>query len=167
MDEGSRRESNVVLFLDTNMLFDFRPLNEIDRTRVLGAKEVRLVLCSPVLDELDEKKYDPKTAQRARAAISQLKRIAGGEGHVREGVRLSTITDQEDPEANRDVGIIRRALDYAKEHLDRRVLVISDDFNMRVRCKTKHMESMELAEKWRKPVEDEKSKGVRLLSDWF
>ena len=151
----------AVLFLDTNILLHFKPLGEIDWKSVADAKAVRLVLCSPVLDELDDKKNDPKTAERARAAIAQLKQIEAALGQVRDGVILETITDDEEANSNRDAAIIRRVLDYSQQHQSQRVAAVSDDYNMGQRCRAKGVACIELDEQWRKPVEDETGRKLR------
>jgi len=151
----------AVLFLDTNILLHFKPLREIDWKSVADARAVRLVLCSPVLDELDDKKNDPKTAERARAAIAQLKQIEVAQGQVRDGVILETITDDEEADGNRDAAIIRRVLDYSQQHQGQRVAVVSDDYNMGQRCRARGLACIELHEQWRKPVEDETARKLR------
>jgi rRNA-processing protein FCF1 len=151
----------AVLFLDTNVLLHFKPLREIDWKSVADAKTVRLVLSSPVLDELDDKKNDPKTAERARATIAQLKQIEVAQWQVRDGVTLETITDDEEADSNRDAAIIQRVLDYSRQHQGQRVAVVSDDYNMSQRCRARGVACIELDEQWRKPVEDETARKLR------
>ena len=151
----------AVLFLDTNILLHFKPLREIDWKSVADAKAVRLVLCSPVLDELDDKKNDPKTAKRARAAIAQLKQIKMAHGQVRDGVTLETITDDEEADGNRDAAVIRRVLDYSQQHRGQRVAVVSDDYSMGLRCRAKGLVCIELDEQWRRPEENETAQKLR------
>lgn len=155
----------AVLFLDTNILLHYKPLREIDWKSVANAKAVRLVLCSPVLDELDDKKNDAKTAERARSAISQLKQIERAQGHVRNDVTLELVSDDEEANGNRDAAIIRRVKDYCGEHEGQRMAVVSDDYNMGLRCKTKGVECIELDDQWRKPVEDENARKARQLQE--
>ena len=69
----------VVLFPDTNVLLHFRSLREIDWPVVTDAKAVKLVLCSAVIHELDQKTYDPKLSQRAKA-VAALAHLPGPGG---------------------------------------------------------------------------------------
>lgn len=157
-------EQLSVLFLDTNILLHFKPLREIDWTVIASTAAVRLVLCSPVLEELDEKKYDPKMADRARAAIAEIKRIDATNGRVRNNVSLETVIDDgTETRGNHDMAIIQCLLDYRSQHDGQPVAIVSDDFNMRKRCEAKGVSCSELEEQWRKPVEDENTRKLRQL----
>jgi rRNA-processing protein FCF1 len=155
----------AVLFPDTNILIHFKPLRDIDWQAVADVKTVHLLLCSPVLDELDDKKNDSKTADRARSALGQLRRIREADGQVRNGVTLETMTDDEEAGQGRntDAMIIERVQTYTGKHEGARVAVVSDDFNMSQRCEAKGIECIELDDVWRKPIEDGNAKKVRQL----
>lgn len=152
---------STVVFLDMNVLLHFKPLREIDWNSIASARNVRLVLCSPVLDELDEKKNDPRTAERARSAFAQLKQIENEGGQVRNGVTLGTITDDKEVEGNCDAAIIQRVLDYRTNHDGQHIALVSDDFNMRKRCEAKGVPCIELGDQWQKPLESEAVRKLR------
>jgi len=156
--------NSAVLFLDTNILLHFKSVREVDWQQVVGAREVRLVLCSPVLDELDERKYDPKTADRAKTVLGELEDIEKADGRLRDSVRLDMATDDEEPSGgNTDLAIIERVKEYAEKHTEERVAIASDDLNMRNRCKARGVECIRLDDEWRRPPNDESSTKIRKL----
>lgn len=151
----------AVIFLDTNILLHFRSLREIDWRALAHAKAVRLMLCSPVLDELDEKKNEAKTAERAKKAIIQLKEIEAEQGRVRDSVTLDTAIDDAAVSGNRDAAIIQRVQEYSQQHAGERVSIVSDDHGMSLRCRARGVTCLALDERWRKPVEDETLQKLR------
>jgi rRNA-processing protein FCF1 len=160
-DRHARRQLTAALFLDTNVLLHFRSLREIDWLAAAGAKAVRLVLCSTVLDELDEKKNEARTTERAKLAISELKQIESDHGRVRDGVTLEPILDDNAASKNRDADIIRSAQDFSKQHPSERVSIVSDDYAMGLRCRTRGVACLTLDEQWRKPLEDDAAQKLR------
>jgi len=76
------------LFLDTNILLHYKPLDQIDWLQLTRANKVHLAVCMPVIHELDRKKSDPRLGERAARAISHLEKWHSNEGAVREGVQL-------------------------------------------------------------------------------
>ena len=155
----------AVLFLDTNILLHFRPLQEIDWRSVAGLKTVRLVICLPVLDELDEKKHDRNMGKRARSAIAQIDEIKSQGGQVVDDVTLETFGDPDKVEGIGDDAIIQHASQYASSHEAERMVVVSNDRGMRLRCGLRNIECITLDEKWEKPFEDESDRKRRLAEE--
>ncbi|MEX2673422.1 MAG: PIN domain-containing protein [Phycisphaeraceae bacterium] len=149
------------LFLDTNILLHFQRIREIDWKTVAGARCVRLILCSPVLDELDKNKYNPKTADRARRADAEITQIEKAGGKVRVDVTLEVAIDDEEPTGNVDSAIIQCILTRMKACEATRVGLVSDDSQMRRRGEAKGVEVITLDEKWQRPVESEEARKLK------
>jgi hypothetical protein len=71
-----------ITVLDTNMLLEFLPPDQIDWARVMKQSPIRLVAPLRVIEELDAKKYARRDdlADRARRVLSQLEGILGAAG---------------------------------------------------------------------------------------
>ena len=69
--------SIVYLFADTNLLIQCRPLEELDWSAWNTFKEVRLIVSSPVLREIDYRKNrgNDRIGKRARAASAMFREI--------------------------------------------------------------------------------------------
>lgn len=151
----------AVLFPDTNILLHFRSLREIDWLTVAEAKAVRLVLCSPVLDELDKHKYDPRRKDRAETADGEIQRIEDTGYEVRKGVTLDVLVEAPETDGNQDGGIIRRVLRYRDENPTANVAVVTADTNMSRRCRVQGIKVIRLGKEWMRPVEDEQDRRLR------
>lgn len=160
---ASNETTSSILFLDTNILLHFKSLREIDWLTVAGAKAVRLVICSPVLDELDDHKYNPRLKDRAEAADGEIQRIENAGYEVRNGVTLDVLVEPPEPDGNQDGGIIRRVQQYRDESPGTRVAVVTGDSNMGRRCRVRGVEVVRLGKEWMQPVEDERDRKFRQL----
>lgn len=158
-------DEGAVLYLDTNILLHYRPLREIDWKAVVNEKLVRLILCSPVLDELDEKKWNPRTADRARRAMCQIKQSREAGGKVRDGVTLDVILDDGGKTdcSNQDTEIIRMAEIHKVQHPAQRVTVVTGDYNMGLRCSAKGVDCIEMPDEWLQPLADTNTRKIRQL----
>ena len=69
--------STLCLFVDTNLFFQCRPLEELDWSRWKAFKDVRLVVSSPVLREIDYRKNkgNDRVGGRARATSSMFRKM--------------------------------------------------------------------------------------------
>ena len=66
------------IFVDTNILLHFAPLDKIDWKEVVGASPVTIIISKLVLSELDKhKRGDRKIQGRAREALSTISRFNG------------------------------------------------------------------------------------------
>lgn len=74
-------QSVVYLFVDTNLLIQCRPLEELDWSHWKAFDEVRLVVTSPVLREIDYRKNkgNDRTGSRARSASAMLRKMVEDE----------------------------------------------------------------------------------------
>jgi hypothetical protein len=96
------RPARSIAVLDTNILLHHRPLEDVEWDKVVGAKQVLLVVPRRVVQELDARKYvGTKLGDRARTRIAQLERDATA-GEVRPGVRVEVVGPVDlDPDAAR------------------------------------------------------------------
>jgi rRNA-processing protein FCF1 len=96
LDQRARRARTApgdLTVLDTNVLLHYQPPEQIPWPRLVGCKEVRLVIPLRVLEELDAKKYASRSdlADRARRLLPQLERVlgpAGAPGPLADGVTI-------------------------------------------------------------------------------
>jgi len=74
--------SGQILVLDTNVLLEFLPPDQVPWSEIAGCDSVRLVIPLRVVEELDMKKYSnsPRLADRARALLPRLESLIGAAG---------------------------------------------------------------------------------------
>jgi len=145
----------AVLFLDTTILLHYKPLRDVDWKAVADAETVRLVLCAPVLAELDERKWNPQTAEAARAALAQVKQIRQSGGRVQDGVTLDVVLgDDQTSTGDRDAAIVRQAGLFRDANPTWRVAVVSGNYNMTLRCGAKGIACIEPPERWLQGPQD-------------
>lgn len=118
-------------FVDTNVILHYRPVAEIDWRKVCGEKAVTIMLCMPVIDELDRKKSDPRLGQRAKDRIRDLQQRSGKT--IRPNVTLQIYHDPEDDSGVGDRGIAKIVAAY-RDREGAKVAVITEDWGMMQRC---------------------------------
>ncbi len=84
------------VFPDSNIFLHFKPLAQIDWLTVCGAKQVKLVVCLQVINELDDKKGDPRLGERAKRAVKDIREMRDKE--IRPGVTLTVFNHAPRPE---------------------------------------------------------------------
>lgn len=134
--------SILSLFPDTNSLLHYPPISQVNWRAVCGCESVRVVLCLPVIHELDEKKADPRLGERARSAIKELRSLKAAGGAVRDGVVLEIfnceLRREEFPETlsydSSDDRIVHSVKKYATLNPANAVAVYSEDMGMGLRC---------------------------------
>jgi hypothetical protein len=147
----------LTAFIDTNILLHYKPLSQIDWCGIFNAQTVTLMICMPVIDELDGKKSDQRLAERAKRAIKEIKEYSVASTPLRPGVTLEIYKEElrrdEIPEGvNPDgqdgqiVGLVRK---YQDAHPDSGVCLVSEDFGMNVRCAAGGVSTQELDEVYR------------------
>ncbi len=85
--------------LDTNILLEFLPPDQVPWAEVLGLSPIRLVVPLRVVEELDAKKYARRAdlAERARRILPQLETAIGKggiPGQLRDGVTIEVPVDR-------------------------------------------------------------------------
>lgn len=131
----------LVVFIDTNALLHYPPLAQIDWCKVCNAEAITIMLCQPVINELDKYKSDPRLGERARSRIREIDQHI--EKEVRTGVRVGVYNaplrsadfpDTLSPESFDD-RITHFALMYEKREA-KAVAVITEDLGMKLRCRS-------------------------------
>lgn len=126
-------ERHVWVFVDTNVLLHYPPLRNLDWINWCDCDAVTLVLCMPVIDELDEKKTHPLLSDRATRAIKEIETYAGQE--IREHVKLIILEDEQ-PSGGGDTRIIDAVTRYKRNfEIEVDVRICSEDLGMSVRCR--------------------------------
>lgn len=101
LQERRRRLADTggqIAVLDTNVLLEFLPPDQIAWTDVVSSESVRLIVPLRVLEELDMKKYSnsPRLAERARALLPRLESWigpAGQPGPLRSGTTIEVLVE--------------------------------------------------------------------------
>ena len=146
-----------VFFVDTNILLHFEPLSQIDWCKIVGAKVVRLAICLEVIKELDQHKRSPRLKDRAEDAIKEIERHADTDQPIREEVYLTVFNEPVRFEemvdtASRD-DVDDRILQLVAQYeagLGEVEAVVTDDYNMRLRCRASGRKAIALDKEWRR-----------------
>jgi hypothetical protein len=123
------REPLVYCVLDTSIFMECKPIDQIDWPTHFNAKEVCLLVTSPVLDELDKHKEEHsrkgkrERAQRVIKDLATARKVSlpSGDHPVRDGVRLRFLDDPPMDQypaldrTNPDARIIASALRFKSE----------------------------------------------------
>jgi hypothetical protein len=118
-------------FIDTNVILHYRPIAEIDWCKVCGEKDITIMMCMPVIDELDRKKFDARLGQRAKERIQELQQQTAIP--VRPNVGFKIYHDPSEDAVADDASIAKLVAAYRdREHAD--VVVITEDWGMKTRC---------------------------------
>ena len=134
--------NEIFAFVDTNILLHFKPLVEIDWCTLLSAKSVTLVLCLPVIQELDHKKYDSRLGDRASRALKEIDEYDTAVKPLKPGVHLEIYNEElrhdefrgslsPDSPDDRIVHLVKK---YKEAHVGRAVCVVAADFGIKKRC---------------------------------
>ena len=83
-------DRHVHLFPDTNALLHYPQIKDVDWTSVAGATRVTLVICLQVVQELDDKKDDPRLRSRAERAIKEIRQLMGRQSVPKSHLKSST-----------------------------------------------------------------------------
>ena len=133
--------SVIYLFVDTNLLYQCRPLEELDWSGWNDFDEVRLIVSKPVLREIDYRKNkgSDRIGKRARDASAMFRKMLNDGGKVvRHGdprVKLSVepqhqYTKELEDRLNlqeRDDQLIATAYEFAKHHRSDEVRLLTHD----------------------------------------
>lgn len=123
---------------DTNIFLHY-DVSSIDWCKELGSEKVEIIVCSTVLKELDEKKFDGQQtiAYRATKNLSMIESHDASKNEIRKNVTLSVI--MKEPKIDWDaVGLDSslnddRILGFIKERNDPNDVLVSDDTTPRIK----------------------------------
>jgi hypothetical protein len=156
------------IVVDTNIFLHYRQLDEIDWCKLAATAPVRLVVCMPVVHELDDKKSHPTLHKRAEQAIQTIHRVRAARGLVRNDVTLA-VDHREvgredmhgslryDSPDDRILVVVQRILDAGGE-----VAVATEDLGMRLKCEARDIRIVTIPESLRlQTPADELTKRLR------
>jgi hypothetical protein len=131
----------VPTVLDTNVLLEFVPPEQVDWHSVVYAPLIRLVIPLRVIEELDALKYDQRRWQRADRVRRLLPQLAGwlaspgGPVELREGItiEMDLLTGPRDRPADGDEEVLQVCQEF-EQFGGGSVVLISDDAAIRLRA---------------------------------
>ncbi len=170
--------AELIVFLDTNSLLHYPCIKDIDWRSLCKADVVRLMLSRQVLKELDEKKSHPTLRDRAIRTIKEIDELIENGGKIRDKVSIepymkeipaSDYPQDLDPKAQDDK-IICQAMTCAEENAPVKVVIVSEDINMKIRSKMFKLGVIVPAQKSRMEnptteIERERNKAVKELNE--
>ena len=159
--------SVVYLFPDTNLLLQCRPLEELDWSTWNAFDEVRLLISSPVLHEIDYRKNkgNDRVGKRARAASAMLRKMLDdGYKLVRDSgpcVKLSVEPQHRYSEAlrehlnyqERDDQLVGTVYEFAERTTNAEVRLLTHDTTPAYTAKAHGLTTDIIPDKWLLPPE--------------
>lgn len=152
----------MFIIIDTNILLHCKPLDELNWIDHFGTGAVDVVLCSTVLEELDDKKNDPSTSDRAKAADRMLRRYEEADDQIAPGVTLRFVESDSVSESQNDSKIIRCA-QRLSESENNSVVILTNDSLMRRRARTYSIKVVAPTPEWMKPSIDQSARKIQQL----
>ena len=155
----SMREKKINAYLDTNTLMHYQKLDQIPWCELLQADHVTLILTPLIFDELEKNRFveNPITRERAKTAIKEIRKILGDqdECEINETVILKAPIEgfpASPVDLISDNELLDSVLKYSSK--DEKVL-ITNDFNLRRRAKSRGISVLELNEKYERSFKDD------------
>lgn len=153
-------DRTLLLFPDTNLLLHYKRPDQIDWPALVGHRQVRLILTTTVVRELDKHKRHPRLRKRAEDVIRWASSILEGSGAVRSGVTLEAVAvepsefaryqlDREEPDDRHLASI----LGVQGQNPELVVAVGTSDMGMRLKAKGLGIRIVELDETHKLPPE--------------
>jgi hypothetical protein len=91
MGNGAAK-TQATVFIDSCVFLEFRPFCQLPWRQIVPVDLVNLVVCLPVLNELDDKKtYDPRLSERAKRSFKDIENSENKEFQA--GVTLTIVGD--------------------------------------------------------------------------
>ena len=159
-------EPEKYLFLDTNILLHFKLFTLIDWPQIVDTKRLGLVICSPVVDEIDDKKYDsrPHIRDRARQLTSLFHNLIGDKTlNLPPDVTVllpelmeSSKDEEKDLVPNKpDDNILVQIRCFQAFHREAFVILITNDFNLARRARNRGIDTVGLPDSYFEPPKDD------------
>jgi len=159
-------------YLDTNSLLHYKYFLDIDWCKALKLKKITLIICRPVLNELDKKKYNhpnKKIRERARKITIKINSFLSEGLHatLRKNVEVELLdkklkVDWEKEgldQSNLDDQIIAFILDDKRKNKK----LISSDAGFQLKTKCLRIDSIALPDSYRQELKDERDKLIKEL----
>lgn len=135
-------KTSLHVFPDTNVFLHYPPLSNIEWCELCNVSNVQLVICLPVVHELDAKKGDSRFAGRAERSIKEIREAHSTARALRVGVTLTIynqeVRDQDFPtmlsSGSGDDRIVHLARLYREQNPENDVAIATEDLGMELRC---------------------------------
>lgn len=160
--------SEVAAFLDTNYCLHYPLPDQIDWQKFLSADKVRIIICLGLIDELDEKKSHPTFGSRAKKWLKLIATCGESEIAIRPGVTIEQFIEDSAIESKNsskgDVNILNQAKVFQDDNPSINVVLVTEDYGMVSRCRSKRIKPITPGETARLPDEksEEKKEILRL-----
>ncbi|WP_081648770.1 PIN domain-containing protein [Ponticaulis koreensis] len=171
-------ERHVFLFVDTNLFFQCRALEELDWSEWVDYEAVHLIVSSPVLREVDyrKKQGNDRVGKRARKASERFRDMLGKNEVMIRGTNPcitlhveaqhtydGSLSNQLDYN-ERDDQLVGTAYLYAKEHPERDVQLLTDDTIVLYKASGLGLKIAPIPDRWLlAPELDERDKQITKL----
>ena len=152
-------------FLDTNIFLEFKHIKEVNWVKELDSSAVCLVITSVVVRELDKHKTSNRNRLRKRAhkTLTFIESLdTKKDNTIRENVDLrfdlsepkrATIDHNNLSTDVADDILIAKALEFANQHRDYKVAIVTDDAAVRLKSRGFDIDAKQLSEGCRLPDE--------------
>lgn len=152
------------LFIDTNIILHFTPLDQVDWTEVCGQRNVEILFAPIVIEELDKQKRNtnPRISKRAKAAIKKIGEI-GITGNWSDNVHITVVTkrpnnvtyaDNSLDKEEQDDKLLATIIDYINTK-ETDIRLITNDLGPKLKCLSFGIETIPLPDKYELKDEDD------------
>lgn len=158
----------MTLFIDTNTLLHYQPIDQINWKEVVPGEQVTLAYSLVVIDELDKHKQNPRLSARARLVQNQFMHFRQA-GEVSDDVKIITVpkphsrvlTAMDLDTSQNDLWVLASVLEYQATHPEERVGILTSDVGMQLRAEVMNIPVIQLDEKYAITVESDEQKELK------
>ena len=165
----------VKIFVDTNILLHFKPLEEIGWKEVIGEMNVTIVFAPIIIEEFDKHKRNTnvKIANRAKVVAKRIDESSASKKFSK-SVEIDILTIRPNPNTfdqhsldrlEQDDRLIASILEYKAKHSDQTVRLLTNDLGPKLKCISLGIETLDLPEKYELANDDEQTKEIRKLKE--
>lgn len=152
------------LFIDTNIILHFTPLDQIDWAEICGQQKVNVYFAPIIIEELDKQKRNSnqKISKRAKNAIKKIGEV-GLQGSWTNNVVINVLTQRPTNNTYHDNGLNKDENDDRllatiiefKKLIDRDVKLITNDLGPKLKCLSLGIETISLLDKYELKDDDD------------
>lgn len=138
-----------IIFPDTNVLIHFTPIENWDQEDIMQESEPVIIgITHAIINELDKVKYSSAVSQTTRRRTNDLiKKFSESANHIFNSLQFAFIIQSPDfgeylqaqafDKESKDDLFLASVLIYQKENPDDHIIVLTNDFGVRLKCKTR------------------------------
>lgn len=160
----------MTLFVDTNTLLHYQPVDQINWKDVVPGEQLILAYSLVVIDELDKHKQNPRLSSRARFVQNQFVQFRQA-GKVSDDVKIITVPKPHSrvlialdlDTSQNDLWLLASILDYQSTHPEEKVAVLTSDTGMQLRAEFMNIQVVRLNEKYAIAVESDEQKELKKI----